>query len=86
MILPAGTIAGAKVLDVLICCICIALICSVPTEFTQARVMSDQNELQKSLSAICLQLRPGKAPGKGQCGANPERANSRGLMRSQQWD
>ena len=30
---------------------------SVPTEFTQARVMSDQNELQKSLSAICLQLR-----------------------------
>ena len=60
MILPAGTIAGAKVLDVLICCICIALICSVPTEFTQARVMSDQNELQKSTSAICLQLRQAK--------------------------
>ena len=59
MILPAGTIAGAKVLDVPICCICIAL-CSVPTEFTQAEVMSDQNELQKSLSAIWLQLRQAK--------------------------
>ena len=51
--------------------------CSVPTEFTQAEVMSG-SEWITEISECNL---PPAGTGKGQCGANPGRANHRQLMR-----
>ena len=51
--------------------------CSVPTEFTQAEVMSG-SEWITEISECNL---PPAGTSKGQCGANPGRANHRQLMR-----